>query len=57
MSQKWTKSTYSAYENCVEVSQKERGMIVRDSKYAASEAVTVEVSETAWRIFISDMRS
>lgn len=53
VSQKWIKSTYSEWSNCVEVSRIEYGVMIRDSKSAVSDVVMVEVSETAWQLFVS----
>ncbi|MFI2631675.1 DUF397 domain-containing protein [Streptomyces collinus] len=51
MSDKWIKSTYSTWENCIEVSRNERGVMIRDSKFTVSGAVIVTVSAAAWRYF------
>lgn len=53
VSHTWIKSTYSTWENCIEVSRNERGVMIRDSKLTASEAMIVKASEAAWRNFTS----
>jgi Domain of unknown function (DUF397) len=52
----WIKSTYSAQGNCVELTDQDQGVLVRDSQQAGTGPV-LSFSADAWRAFTGQLRA